>query len=112
MNLASGRTRSRSLAIGDVDNDGDIDVIFGQQPSSDHGGFNTLHRNTGSGRTGFGIEATIQEASAFDTFAVELADLNGDGYLDLIEGNQGAPTHIYFNQGAGNPGSFNPPVRS
>jgi VCBS repeat-containing protein len=44
------------------------------------------------------------------TFSLALADLDGDGYVDLVEGNTFIPTQIYLNQGAGNPGFFSAPV--
>ncbi len=92
---------TRSLALGDIDNDGDTDFISGDQNSANH-----IYRwFDGSFRARGEVFANTNT-----TFAVSLADVNGDGWLDLVEGNAGAATQIYFNQGAANPGFFNAPV--
>ena len=88
------KARSRAIALGDIDNDGDIDIVFGEQPTSEHPGNNTCHTWNGSG---FSNPVSVQPTSAFLTFALKLADVNGDGFLDLVEGNQEAPTHVYLN---------------
>jgi VCBS repeat-containing protein len=92
---------TRSLATGDVDNDGDIDFIAG-----DLGAGNHIYRWFDGSFRARG-EAHVNTNT---TFAVALADVDGDGWLDLIEGNAGAATLVYLNQGAGNPGFFGGPT--
>jgi hypothetical protein len=93
--------QTRSLATGDVDNDGDIDFIAG-----DLGAGNHIYRWFDGSFRARG-EAHVNSNT---TFAVSLADVNGDGWLDIVEGNAGAATLIYLNQGAGNPGFFGGPT--
>jgi hypothetical protein len=97
---------SRSVAVGDIDSDGDLDFIAGDQGVGNH-----IYRWFPSGIEGRFFARGVVHNNTNLTFAVELADLNGDGFLDLVEGNLGAPTQIYFNKGAGiNVGEFNNPV--
>ena len=93
---------TRSLALGDIDNDGDTDIVAGDQ----NGVGNHVYTWSGSSFQAQGVA----HPNGNTTFAVELADVNGDGYLDLIEGNAAIPTQIYLNQGAGNPGLFSNPI--
>lgn len=92
---------TRSLATGDIDNDGDTDFIAGDLGTGNHiyRWFDGSFRARG--------EAHVNTNT---TFSLALADVDGDGWLDLIEGNSGAATLIYLNQGAGNPGFFSAPV--
>ncbi len=39
---------------------------------------------------------------SYDTRSVQFADLNNDGYLDIIEGNNGQVDRYYLNDGHGN----------
>jgi VCBS repeat-containing protein len=93
---------TRSLALGDVDNDGDMDFIAGDKDVGNH----AYRWFNGS----FVARPDTMPPDANTTFSVALADLDGDGWLDLVEGNAGATTQIYFNQGVTNPGFFSNPV--
>jgi hypothetical protein len=83
-----------SVAVGDVDNDGHLDIVFGCLK-----GPNRYFRNKGDG--------TFEDASAaiglnqrvFNTQAVCLVDLNNDGVLDMVFNNEGQDSAVLL----GNP---------
>lgn len=75
-----------SLAAGDVDNDGDLDLLVG-----DKSGRPLLFVNTGARATPFSVQAPILLGPALaagttwgNTVGVALADANGDGRLDAF----------------------------
>lgn len=96
--ISSGPDASRSTDIGDVDNDGDLDIVV-----SVTGASNRLHRNNGNG-TFASPENIFAETDA--AFSLELGDFNGDGWLDFVTGAQTQVTRVYLNNGSG---SFNNP---
>ena len=87
-NVVKGRP-----AAGDVDNDGDMDIVV----AYGNGYANRLLLNDGFGRF-----SMIQIADDGDTRSVALADVNKDGRLDLVTGNYGARNKVYLNTGTGN----------
>ena len=91
--LSSGATNS--VAFGDVDHDGDLDVATG-----DNGGQNFVHLNNGSGIFAFSDTSIVGPASSA-TRALAFGDVNGDGHLDLAVGNNAADDFIYLNNGLG-----------
>ena len=82
--------RTYEISVGDVDNDGDIDILDE----------NNLWLNNG--------DATFNK-KVIDTLSVKrgkLADLDGDGDLDIFylgsNYNTGSPNEIWYNDGKGN----------
>jgi len=69
---------SMAIAVGDVDKDGDVDVVIGNL-----GAANKLYLNDGLGNFGVGLE--IGAETDFTT-AIARVDVTGDGYLDVVAG--------------------------
>ena len=89
-----GTWRTDSLAWGDFDNDGDLDLAVGNGGFSGPGEPNFLYINDGN----LGFEAVAQFGEQ-DTTAVAWADANNDGFLDLAVANWGndAQSYLYIN---------------
>lgn len=88
-------------ALGDVDGDGDLDlyVAAASQPPSLASAQDRLYLNDGRGRF---TEATSRlPVDSDESFAVALGDVDGDGDLDAVLANVGAPSRILRNDGRG-----------
>ena len=82
-------------AVGDIDNDGDIDIVLTELKNQI-----TCWINDGHGKMNYRVCGNIH------AFGIELGDMDGDGDLDLVHtGHEGGPstnTGIVLNDGRGN----------
>ncbi|NOZ24222.1 MAG: VCBS repeat-containing protein, partial [Planctomycetes bacterium] len=77
-----------ALTTGDVDKDGDIDIVTGHIGSPSR-----VFLNDGAGTFANGIGVSLDVT---DTRAVALGDVNGDGALDLVTGNYNQSNRLYL----------------
>jgi hypothetical protein len=92
----------RSIALGDVDADGDIDAVMAQWAGPNRSAPNIVWLNDGKGR--FSEGGNLGE----DSTDIDLGDVDGDGDLDAVVSHAGPyltgpynPTRIFLNDGAG-----------
>lgn len=99
--------RVLAVAVGDLDDDGDLDLVTGTghpggEPSTpDNLAPNRFYLNNiiGTGEMSFAGEEIAPDMD--DTRAIELADMDGDGDLDVIAGNDettAGSNRVYLNQ--------------
>ncbi len=81
-----------SIAWGDVDGDGDLDLAVGNTASQP----NRLYRNDGGVLTSEAVWSSDEHGW---TSAVAWGDYDTDGDLDLAVGNSGEPDRLYRNEG-------------
>lgn len=85
------------FASGDLDGDGDVDLFVANDNSP-----NQVLRNDGSGRFTDVTAISIVQPSTNATHSVNLADIDGDGDLDILIGNDDfLSNRVYRNNGAG-----------
>jgi hypothetical protein len=99
-NFGPGDDLTVNLAMGDVDGDGDLDLVTGNAGGVAAGEWNVISLNSGAGAFpvsySFGIGPD-------DTTALALGDVDGDGDLDVAVGNHDQINVVYLNDGADNP---------
>jgi hypothetical protein len=79
----TGSSASYDVVFGDLDDDGDLDVIVGRRNQT-----NVFLRNDGS--SGFtDVSATVQSQVVDATVGLALADVDGDQDLDVLVANRG-----------------------
>jgi hypothetical protein len=90
------RGSNATPALGDLDGDGDLDLLVGQS-----NGAVALYRNAGTREAPrFTLEQErIEGIAAGRRSTPALADLDGDGLLDLVLGREAAGASLYRNSG-------------
>ncbi|GJM22035.1 MAG: hypothetical protein DHS20C15_19500 [Planctomycetota bacterium] len=96
-----GAEKAKGVDIGDVDGDGDLDVVV----ANAHTDPNRVYLNQGGAQAGTeGAFAAPIDFPAQDTahaYDVALGDLDGDGQLDAVFVNWFAANQLYFGLGDG-----------
>ena len=87
---------SSAAALGDLNGDGELDLVVVNQ-----GGVNKVHINNNGGVSGnFALAANVGN-EADDSSSLAIGDVNGDGFLDVVAGNQNQANKLYLNNGSG-----------
>ncbi|QDK79871.1 VCBS repeat-containing protein [Spirosoma sp. KCTC 42546] len=102
------KSEGNALAVADVNNDGLPDILIGNSGEERPGkterasGQDFLWLNDAK-RPGYFIDATITHMPKDndDTQDIKLADLDGDGDLDMIVANETPPSRLLLNDGQG-----------
>ena len=109
----------RDIALGDMDNDGDLDIVVGNEGDGEtlSSGEDKVYFNDGIGNF---INSVTFGSEDDNTFSVALGDVDNDGDLDIALGDFGmwddsggrpAQNYIYLNDGKGK--SYTPkPIES
>ena len=96
-NYSTATTNVYSIAVGDINRDGMNDVVVAGAAAAS----TTVNTFLGTGGGSLFLNATFSGAGLGQSTDVQLADLNRDGYLDVISsGPAGAPT-VALNNGNG-----------
>lgn len=94
-----GMSEGNGLDVGDVNGDGLPDIVVGNSGAA---GQNFIWINDPA-RPGFFIDRTLEGLPQVNdaTQSIKLADLNGDGHLDMVVGNEVPPNRLLLNDGKG-----------
>jgi hypothetical protein len=100
INLPGGKMKTRAIVAADVNNDGFLDLIIGNFYNQ----ANQLLLNTGDANgdgttTPFHQTPTNLPGGDMLTYAIVAADVNNDGFVDLIIGNKGQANQLLLNTG-------------
>ncbi|MDG6220150.1 MAG: right-handed parallel beta-helix repeat-containing protein, partial [Candidatus Thermoplasmatota archaeon] len=87
-------TITTEMAYGDVNNDGNMDVIASTRESN-------IHVFLGDGNGGFTLHSTVTVPSGFTARGKSLGDFNNSGNLDLLVATSGTGVYLFTGNGDG-----------
>ena len=101
--IGTQKNLSASVRLADIDGDQDIDILVANGRHWPQQNF--IFLNHGRGR--FSTQRTLGQDQC-TSYATEIGDIDGDGDLDVVVGNDQAPNLIFLNLGDGKFGPGKP----
>ena len=98
--LGTDANKSASVRLGDLDGDKDLDIVVANGRHWPQQNFAFINQSSGRGRPRFTVMRPVG-VDRSTTYACELADLDGDGDLDIATGNDMAACQVLLNDGKG-----------
>jgi hypothetical protein len=92
----TGLNDTQSVAVGDIDGDGDLDIAFGNYQEQ-----NELYLNDGEAHFDWPGAALAFGPDSDKTLSLAMGDMDGDGHLDMVVGNDWTQNIVYLNDGGG-----------
>jgi hypothetical protein len=88
---------TRQVQVADLDNDGTLDLIVANR-SGNRPGASYICRGLGGGR----LQQPCQQFASESSTSITPADMNGDGFIDLVVPHRdGGQSHVYVQQRGG-----------
>lgn len=99
--ITDDRHDSRSIALGDVNGDGYLDVAVANTIGVNGGQYNRIYINNGTSNPFSANLARNISGDKNPSRVIVLVDMDRDGDLDAVVGDHRKPTRLYLNNGAG-----------
>jgi len=116
--FGTGVDSTTSVAVGDMNGDGALDIAVGNIGAYSYscscypGEQNVVYLNDGSGNFPNTVGYTRTFGTGTDsTQSLAIGDMNGNGALDIVVGNNRQQNVVYLNDGAGNFPNTSPYIR-
>ena len=101
-----GISSTQAVSLGDLNNDGNIDIAFIQADLGidiliNRGDGTFLDRRSLPFLDRRSLTSTMQTSNDYKSTAIEMVDVNNDGFTDIIIGNNGGENNLLLNSGNG-----------